>query len=190
MSRIAALSLESELAAQVLQVTEDTVVVADEDPHVCAFNHSAELMFGYGAEEVLGQGLSMLMPARFAERHRHCVAEFPAEITISKIQMGKKVLLAAIIRDISQLKQIEETLRASESKCRQLFDEASVANVVLDAETTGIPSSNPATSALLGYSREELSRLTAHDVTSDETRPLGPGIRRGSADSRSCRLAL
>ena len=64
------------LFSRILQVAEDGIVIIDADRNITFFNLKAEKMFGYGAQEVLGQPLDMLLPERYRARHTDDIAEF------------------------------------------------------------------------------------------------------------------
>ena len=56
-------------AARILMVAEDAIVSIDADQRIILFNLAAEQMFGYRAEEVLGQPLTMLIPPQARATH-------------------------------------------------------------------------------------------------------------------------
>ncbi len=71
----------------------------------------------------------------------------------------------------SKLKQSEEALRASEAKYRQLYE--NMMDAFGAADTTGrIIESNTALRNLLGYTEEELHRLTYMDITPERWHDL------------------
>lgn len=126
---------ESRLA-EVLAIAADGIVVADERQTVTLFNRGAELMFGYRAEEVIGQPLDILLPERFRAHHKGLVmafaagpdgarrmgerreisarrkdgSEFPADVSISKSTHKGDVILTAIVRDVTERKQAESAM--------------------------------------------------------------------------------
>jgi PAS domain S-box-containing protein len=67
--------IEAELKAQeveqhqILNHIADGVITIDEVGTVLTFNHSAELLFGYGLDEVTGNNIAMLMPEPVRSRH-------------------------------------------------------------------------------------------------------------------------
>ncbi len=108
--------------------------MADGGQRITLFNPAAERMFGYRAEEILGQPLDRLMPERFRAGHgdllgrfsgaarigdgrREVIAlaadgrEFPAEISISKETGREGELLTAVVRDITERQRFEDELR-------------------------------------------------------------------------------
>ncbi|GEO83862.1 MULTISPECIES: sensor domain-containing phosphodiesterase [Alphaproteobacteria] len=55
------------ISAKLMSATADAVVVADGDRRIVAWNHSAETVFGYRAEDVLGEPLAKFLPLAIAE---------------------------------------------------------------------------------------------------------------------------
>jgi PAS domain S-box-containing protein len=112
---------------QILEVAPDAVVVVDDHQRIAAFNKAAEAMFGYTAEEAVGQLVDLLMPSRFVKGHRQNYIdfaagadssrrmkaggdvfgrrkngeEFPIEASLSKLVENGRVTCTAIVRDVS-----------------------------------------------------------------------------------------
>lgn len=149
--------------SQALNLAFDAIVSIDEHQRIVGFNKGAELTFGYLAEEVLGKPLDMLMPARFTALHHDHVdrfadergagrlmaderyvyglrrdgSEFPAEASITKLEIGGRPVLTAILRDATERQRTERELR------NRAAQQAAVADLGLRAITA------PSVSALL-----------------------------------------
>ncbi len=132
----AALKASQTRLAGILDIAKDAIISTDSTQRITLFNQGAENIFGYAAREVLGQPLDVLLPDRFAELHRHHVArfaesadtarrmgervevfgrrkdgrEFPAEASISKLELAGEIIFTVFLRDISDRKQAEEAL--------------------------------------------------------------------------------
>lgn len=76
-----------------------------------------------------------------------------------------------LFRDISKQKNVEAALRSSEERYRLYVESSPVAFFVIDSEQKYIQV-NDAASRLLGYTKEELLKLTIFDVTFKEDIPL------------------
>jgi PAS domain S-box-containing protein len=126
-----------ETLAGILDIVADAVITVDSDQRIVYFNRGAEEIFGWCAAEVVGQSLHMLLPLQFSARHdRHMDdfsrgpararlmgerqevygrrkdgTEFPAEASISKLNQGDDVYLTAILRDVTERKRQEDSLR-------------------------------------------------------------------------------
>lgn len=128
-----------DLLARIVDIAEDAIVSVDSDSKIRLFNQGAERIFGYAADEIIGRPLSVLIPTRFRHQHAQHVAEFaisptqsramaqrgdifalrkdgsefPAEASISKVIVGGSQALTVILRDVSETRSVERTLRAA-----------------------------------------------------------------------------
>jgi len=79
-----------------------------------------------------------------------------ARIKFLRDELGKPVGLLGISRDITERKQAEETLRFSEEKYRELWEQIRDGIALADAETGILLDCNQALADLVGRTREEL----------------------------------
>ncbi len=117
----------------VIDHAPDGIVTFASNGTIQTFNPSAEKLFGYSSEQAARLPIDQLLPicrpgkARrmeefAAEGGRSCVgvrsdgSEFPAELTVSSMQIEDRTLYAAIVRDVSIRRQTEERLRESEER--------------------------------------------------------------------------
>lgn len=122
--------------ASLLDTAIDAIIAVGEDQRIFLFNQGAQNIFGYSAQEVVGQPLDMLLPSRFTDAHsRHLRdfalmpentlrmdnrrevfgrrkdgSEFPAEAGASKVSYAGHVTFTVILHDITQRKKAEEAL--------------------------------------------------------------------------------
>jgi len=127
----------SEDRFRTLAVTaNDAIISADRHGNITYFNPGAERIFGYRAAEVNGKPLTVLMPERFRDAHSAGIArylatgearvvgktvelagqknngaEFPLELSLASWQRGSEIAFTAIIRDVTERKRVDETLR-------------------------------------------------------------------------------
>jgi PAS domain S-box-containing protein len=52
-----------------VEETQDAIIFADRDGIIRLWNSGAEVMFGYKADEVLGQSLDLIIPDKLRGRH-------------------------------------------------------------------------------------------------------------------------
>ena len=127
-----ALAAEVVLAHAVTDAAAEGIIVIDAHGAIESFNSSAEAMFGYRADEVIGQNIKMLMPAAQAALHdkhienyvrtgkarvigrpreevalRKDGSEFPISLNVRQIVAGDTRRFAGIFRDITEQKKAD-----------------------------------------------------------------------------------
>ncbi|MCC6928765.1 MAG: PAS domain S-box protein [Gemmatimonadaceae bacterium] len=139
----------------ILSIAVDAIITVDEKQEILHFNHGAETLFGYSEREMVGAPLSTLLPMRYRDAHarylidfarggqvarrmaerrpifglRRDGSEFPAEASISRLELPGGRLFTVVLRDIT------ERLRNEESQ-RFLVRAGSVLATSLDYEST------------------------------------------------------
>jgi len=125
--------------AKILDLADDAIISVDTDQNIILFNQGAEKIFGYPAADIMGQPLDVLLPQRLVEIHRrhlkdfgasHVIArrmgerneilgrrkdgsEFPAEASISKVNVEGRTMYTVILRDVTDRVVAEEKIRTS-----------------------------------------------------------------------------
>jgi PAS domain S-box-containing protein len=123
-----------------LESAPDAMVIikADMTGEIVVVNAQAERLFGYTRQELLGQGIEVLMPERLRDRHerhrsgyaadphprpmgvglellgrRKDGSEFPIEVSLGPLRSAEGLLLSSAIRDITDRKRVDDELRRS-----------------------------------------------------------------------------
>lgn len=131
------LRLSEEKLAGIIELAQDAILTTDEHLNITLFNPAAERLFGYAADQIVGRPVTLLIPERVRNSHAMYVTtfagssvstrpmsdrgevtgltfdgrEFPAEISIAKLQHPNGMLYTAVVRDISERKRVEQELR-------------------------------------------------------------------------------
>lgn len=171
----------NETLTALFQSAPDAIVTADASGRIVRANSQAESMFGYTRQELVGQLIEMLLPARFHKDHvrhrteymleprlramgvglelygrRNDGAEFPVEIMLSPIETQEGRSVIATIRDITKRKRVEAELRQSEERFRLLVEGVTdYAIFMLDPEGR-VASWNAGAERIKGYRVEEI----------------------------------
>ncbi|QIZ70868.1 PAS domain S-box protein [Oxynema aestuarii] len=97
-------------------------------------------------------------------------SQFPAEVSLTTMEVGGRKVLQAIVRDISDRKQAERALRESEERFRRIFNDCPISMVLCEGDRAQISHVNRTFRRLLGYNPSEFSQLTLEDLTHVEDR--------------------
>ena len=149
---------ESSRLAAIVESSNDAIIGKTLDGTITNWNHAAQGMFGYSAQEAIGQPIGMLIPAdRDAEETRvqlklaqgEVVPVFETErlakdgslvavsVTISPIRdsQGLVVGVSKIARDVSHLRRAEAALRDSQDRLRFALESAEIGDWDFDLAT-------------------------------------------------------
>ena len=150
-SAIAVVERERRILA-IMENIADGIVVIDDKGQIESFNHAAELMFDYAARDVIGQNVKLLMEDTDQERHddylrnyvrktsetenvmmlrnrdfvgrRRNGSTFPMSLAVREMRSIVKHKFIASISDITERKQREAVLRQSETRLKEIVDNA------------------------------------------------------------------
>ena len=173
----------------VLDAAFDAIVTITPDGIVRWFNRGAERIFGYRAEEVIGQPVTLLMPERYrdlcvAGLHRYLRtgearvvggttelvglrkdgSEFPIEMSLGETHEYGERLFTGMIRDVTERKRTEDALREMRDRFRSIFDHAPIGVAMVSLEGRYLQV-NRSLCEILGYTEEELQALTWQEIT-------------------------
>jgi PAS domain S-box-containing protein len=120
----------------VAQTAHDAIVIADGEGRIVGWNPAAERMFGRTESEALGKPVGIIIPDRYLAAHEkgmvrylatgeiHILGRtlemegirsngqvFPIEFTVSTWTSGQDRYFAALIRDITERRTMEDSLR-------------------------------------------------------------------------------
>jgi PAS domain S-box-containing protein len=108
---------------------------------------------------------------------------FPVEITTSTVEFQGKQYSVSFVQDISERKRTEDALRESEEKFRVLAETSPASIALYQGEE--VLYINPTAAKLIGYTTEELSRMSfwgcVHDDFKEMVRERGLARMRGDS---------
>ena len=137
---------EAERALRAIETTVDGIITIDDRGRIETFNPAAERIFGYAADEVIGENVRMLMPEPYHSEHdgylrayhetgrrriigigrevsgrRKDGSTFPMDLGVSETPTLGRLLFTGVIRDISERRALEwELLRVQKEEQRRI----------------------------------------------------------------------
>jgi PAS domain S-box-containing protein len=139
-------SITDAVLAGITMISADAIICINDSQRVAFFNEGAERIFGYRVDEILGQPVEVLLPARFRATHRDHARrfgqspvkarrmcerneisglrksgeEFPAEAAISHLGTRGNQVYSVVLRDITLRHRAEEARDFSPRQPRRL----------------------------------------------------------------------
>ena len=169
-------------------MSRDGIVFVDLDGHIEEMNQAYLDLVGYDRKEISTHTYQDLTPEKWRAREAEIIEtqvmprgfsdEYEKEYvrkdgSIAPISLrtilvrdldGQPIRFMGIVRDITELKEKEEALKASEKRYRSLFD-LSHDGVVFAALDGPIEEANDAYLDMLGYDSDELTGMTYQELT-------------------------
>jgi PAS domain S-box-containing protein len=194
---------------QLFEHSVDALLVHDEHGRFLDCNSRACCLLGYKREELLSMGVGdvsceMLTPE---ERQRSTLWKqaiigaleggseetlrrkdgtmVPVEVRLGSVDYGGRRQILASVRDITERKRAEQALRKSEGRYQAVIQQAAENIYLIDIGTMRILQANPAAQETLGYSAEELRRMTLYDVVAEDRVSVELDIREVLEKGRS-----
>ncbi|MGC2239079.1 MAG: EAL domain-containing protein [Pyrinomonadaceae bacterium] len=172
----------------------DVIITIDETGTILYVNQTAEKIFGFGAEELIGKNLVELMPEKLRLRYETRLKRFvtngkqnisgqaievPAqhkdgreiliEVSFGEYNSDGERIITAVGRDITERKRAEEALRKSE-EYRNLFKLANDAIIIFEPEGEIVLDVNDYACKMYGYPREEFIGRSLKEISENVQR--------------------
>lgn len=166
---------------EVMNAVGDGIITANDKSEIIMINKKVEEVWGYSADELIGQKLSILMPEKYRQRHEqgmnryiqtresHILGQnivmeglrkngdlFPLEINISDLQFQGRHLFTAAVRDITIRIKVENDLKSSKAQLEQKTNDLEQAQRQLKITIDELKSSN--------HDLERFAYVASHDL--------------------------
>ncbi|MDQ6955923.1 MAG: PAS domain S-box protein, partial [Mariprofundaceae bacterium] len=176
----------------------DAIVCSDHTGHITLWNPAAEKMFGYNACEAIGQPLTILIPHETQAQHNAAfehfmltgksanlgkaieinarkkdASVFPVELSLSAKKTPQGYKISAILRDITERKQLESKLKSNASKLQSIFSNISNISVQGYDKNRKVVFWNQASEEIYGYAYDEAIGQRLEDLIIPEAMKEG-----------------
>lgn len=125
---------EAELRA-IVEMAVDGIITIDSRGTIQSFNPAAERLFGYSADEVIGQNVRLLMPEPYRSEHNDYLSNyqrtgdakiigigrevegrrkdgttFPLHLAVSEVRFDDRIMYTGVARDLSDFKRMQREM--------------------------------------------------------------------------------
>ena len=175
--RTSRLAARESFLSGIFNTAGDAIITVDETQQILSVSQSAEEIFGYRSNEIIGQPLDLLLPPQSIPVHRQHIDEFrtssestrimglrrdvygcrkdgtifPVEASISKLILDDKLTFTAFLRDITDRQNLEKALSEQEQRFRRVFEVSPVSIVVTTLDEGRLIEANDAFWKLSGH---------------------------------------
>jgi PAS domain S-box-containing protein len=171
---------QTRLLWAVVNTAVDGVILIDAGGIVRMFNPACERLFGYGATEVVGENVKMLMPTPFHAEHdryldnyartgvrkiigigrevvgrRKDGSTFPMELSVGEAEEDGAPIFVGVIHDLTERIRSQRDIGEVLSRLRAVVDTAVDGVILIDASGF-VLMFNPACERLFGYAASEV----------------------------------
>jgi PAS domain S-box-containing protein len=179
------------LLAAIVDSSDDAMISKNLDGTITSWNKSAERLFGYTAEEAIGQNITLIVPwerrsedeeilRRLARgervdhfetiRRRKDGTILDVSLTISPVcdLAGKVIGASKVARDVTEKKRIEQALRESEERFRAIVETTPECVKLISADGTVLLMNSPGLRMVGAHSSEEVVGKNVYDLIACE----------------------
>ncbi|WP_027546792.1 PAS domain S-box protein [Bradyrhizobium sp. WSM2254] len=208
------LAVRESLFSAAVQSSDDSIVLQTLDGTIIGWNAAAERLYGYSAEEAIGQPTSILLPPDRSEEGKDYLRRIargeriehfetarlrkdgsPVEISVSLSPIrgpsGEIIGASGSARSLTEARRTERALKQQLEERRQLFDASQDLIMIMDSQGH-IVQISPSCEAVLGHPPDDMIGRSGVDFIHpdhlDQSREEMRALRRGGhpklADTR------
>jgi PAS domain S-box-containing protein len=170
------------------EASADAILMVDEESVVRYANPAVLAVFGYRPEELTGQHLALLQPARLAAAHRDGMArylrtgerradwramlttgrrkdgrEFPLEVSFSELRLEGQRYFAGFLRDVSERDRLARERETLLARMQMQLERMPIICLLFDRDLR-ITYANPEAQRVLGWSAAEFAGRRAGEL--------------------------
>jgi PAS domain S-box-containing protein len=190
--------IDAALLRAVVDTAISGVILIDARGHVLMFNPACEKLFGYRADEVIGQNVKMLMPAQYRDEHHRYLdnfhqtgvrkiigigrevfgqrkngSTFPMDLAVGEAIQDGESIFVGIVHDLTERERVGRALRESAARLKAVVDTAVDGVILIDARGC-VLMFNPAC--------ERLFKFRAQEIVGQNVKMLMPAPYRAEHD--------
>jgi len=183
---------------RLFEFSPDAILIADAKGVMRAANPRAEELFGYSSQELIGQRVEMLVPARFRgihPRHREDYnaaprtrqmgaalnlfglrkdgTEFPVDIMLKPIETVAGPAVMSFVRDATEQRAAQEALRQNDLRLRSIVESIGEYAIYMLDRDGHILTWNPGAERIKGYKADEVLGLNFSRFFTQEDQERG-----------------
>jgi PAS domain S-box-containing protein len=183
---------------RLFEFSPDAILIADGEGVMRAANPRAEELFGYSSQELIGQRVEMLVPARFRgihPRHREDYnaaprtrqmgaamnlfgrrkdgTEFPVDIMLKPIETAAGPAVMGFVRDATEQRAAQEALRQNDLRLRSIVESIGEYAIYMLDRDGHILTWNPGAERIKGYKADEVLGLNFSRFFTQEDQERG-----------------
>jgi PAS domain S-box-containing protein len=181
-----ALRLSEQYSRSIINCSLDMIITVDTERKIVEFNESAQNIFGYTRDEVVGRHISMLYANATEGKDIHTITLDEGNVTreiqnkrkngeiftsylaasVLKNEKDELLGLVGVSRDITEQKNAEETLHESEERYRLLFTESPLGIAHIDRHGY-LLNANAIVDQIFGFNIDTTKQLGMTDRIND-----------------------
>ncbi len=182
--------LQEQRFQELINAAPDAMVIIDAKGDITLVNNQTERLFGYDRDELVGQKVEILVPEENRANHPKLREDYvrnatvrpigqalslvaqakdglriPVDISLSPIETADGMLVVASVRDVTERKKAEETIRKQKEFVETVINSMPDSIAVIEVDTGVIIDVNEAFMEEIGRPRERIVGRYCYDLT-------------------------